>query len=41
MFKKKGELEQSKLIEVNQKLFPNGNAEKFYQHMFRTMDTGF
>ncbi len=36
----KGELSKSKFIEVYQQLFPSGDALKFCEHIFRTLDTG-
>ena len=35
-----GELGKTKFIEVYQQLFPNGNANKFCHHIFRTFDIG-
>lgn len=34
-----GELSKAKFIEVYQQLFPQGNAQKFCSHIFRTFDT--
>lgn len=34
-----GELSKTKFIEVYQQLFPQGNAQKFCSHIFRTFDT--
>ena len=34
-----GELSKSKFIEVYQQLFPNGDAQKFCSHIFRTFDS--
>ncbi len=34
-----GELSKAKFVEVYQQLFPQGNAQKFCSHIFRTFDT--
>jgi Ca2+-binding EF-hand superfamily protein len=34
-----GELSKTKFIEVYQQLFPQGDAQKFCSHIFRTFDT--
>lgn len=34
-----GELSKAKFIEVYQQLFPQGDAQKFCSHIFRTFDT--
>jgi len=34
-----GELTKAKFIEVYQQLFPQGNAQRFCSHIFRTFDT--
>lgn len=34
-----GELSKAKFIDAYQKLFPNGNAQRFCEHIFRTFDT--
>jgi Ca2+-binding EF-hand superfamily protein len=34
-----GEVDKSQFIQMYRTLFPNGNAEKFSQNMFRILDT--